>query len=723
MPAWVLLLVVSACGDNAKVNGGAPDASLADARANDAADPCPALALGSPRLQFNLGGQLTGLRYPITSADLTDTVLLVELYDASTGGLPPLAPGTFGLATPPDDDLATCQHCVYLAKPRPDGTLDVSFFQVAGTMQVRDVSDPFTPVFSGDLTAELHAATSDANSHVTFVPDGSCRRVAGVSFDTSPVDAACTTLTDCPNELLQVCDPTTQRCVAPQCDLESGGCAATETCVPQLASSFSGACYTLCDPGVTGACALGFTCRQSGPQPDVGSCLRDGPGSTGVACDVEDASTSCTTGLACSAESGTCTAACRLFDAAPGCDPATRCSLFGRCEPPSAADPAPVGGPCAATASLASACAADAVGFQGYCFAFRDADPLRCVEACLDDGDCTPQQFCATRFSSGLGECLPDPVCGDGVVGEVGEVCDDGNTTSGDTCSADCQTVDYVRSCAAARPIVSGQSLAGDTRTALDGFEVSCQGGRARTELYRFAPATPGRLSVTVDGASTSSVAVLASCGASPTEVACAIGSPPTATALVTQLTTSAPVTISVGAFNVLEEGPHTIRVDFVPEVCGDGIVAGREVCDDGNAASGDGCSGDCRTIEYGVICALATPLSVTAPNTGTTVGAPNLYDNSCSAPVTGGDRIYTFTAPTTGTLTLSLDQGVNDLGLAVFAGCGAPAGLTELACSSVLGPNEEAQVALAAGERVTVVVDGFGPLSAGPYSLAAAFQ
>src|SRR5437868_1023007 len=32
--------------------------------------------------------------------------------------------------------------------------------------------------------------------------------------------------------------------------------------------------------------------------------------------------------------------------------------------------------------------------------------------------------------------------------------------------------------------------------------------------------------------------------------------------------------------------------------VCGDGIVEGTEVCDDGNVASGDGCNADCTSIE-----------------------------------------------------------------------------------------------------------------------------
>ena len=35
-----------------------------------------------------------------------------------------------------------------------------------------------------------------------------------------------------------------------------------------------------------------------------------------------------------------------------------------------------------------------------------------------------------------------------------------------------------------------------------------------------------------------------------------------------------------------------------VPIGCGDGVIEGDEVCDDGNLVSGDGCSGDCKSTE-----------------------------------------------------------------------------------------------------------------------------
>jgi cysteine-rich repeat protein len=37
--------------------------------------------------------------------------------------------------------------------------------------------------------------------------------------------------------------------------------------------------------------------------------------------------------------------------------------------------------------------------------------------------------------------------------------------------------------------------------------------------------------------------------------------------------------------------------------LCGDGIIFGTDVCDDGNKISFDGCSADCQTLEIGFVC------------------------------------------------------------------------------------------------------------------------
>jgi cysteine-rich repeat protein len=714
----VLLVLLAACGDNHDTHMNTPDAPPEEV------DPCPPLELGTPRLQLNVFDEVTGVRYPIKGGDLAGSFLVVEMYDATTGGLPALATGTYDLASGVNTNLATCQHCAFIGKERDGGTsYEVQFFQAQGSMQLTKVTDPLEPVFAGVITAQLKAATANEMGTTSFVPDGACRRVDAVAFDTTPVPGACKTLDDCANEMLQVCDPIAQQCVEPQCDFDFGGCTETQACVPQLENAFYGACYEACDPSDANGCGEDFTCLQMSPYPDFGICMREGTASSGESCEPADASSGCVDELSCSRESNTCTAACDLFaDGSPGCSTDTRCSYFGRCEPVTVADPVALGQACTSDAVLATACGTDAVGFQGFCFSYREEDPLQCIEACYDDGDCAGEQFCALRFSTGLGTCLPDPVCGDGELGEIGEVCDDGNTADSDTCSADCQTVDYGASCAAARPITASATLTGDTREGLDGFQASCQAGRARTELYEFTPATPGKLTVTVESTTSAAIAVLATCEAFPTELACRNQDHAESNTIVAQLGTTDPVTISVAGYTSIDEGPHTIRVDFVPESCGDSVIAGNEICDDGNTTANDGCSSDCYTIEYAAVCANAMPLSVSAPNTGDTTGAPPLYTNSCSGTATGGDRVYTFTAPTAGTLSLALDQGNADLALVVFDGCGAPAEITELDCSSVYGV-EEAQVTLAAGQQVTVVVDGFNTDDAGPYTLTASFQ
>jgi cysteine-rich repeat protein len=43
---------------------------------------------------------------------------------------------------------------------------------------------------------------------------------------------------------------------------------------------------------------------------------------------------------------------------------------------------------------------------------------------------------------------------------------------------------------------------------------------------------------------------------------------------------------------------PDAAPPDAAPEVCGDGVVAGGEICDDGNQVSGDGCRADCSGAE-----------------------------------------------------------------------------------------------------------------------------
>src|SRR5689334_20389457 len=96
-----VLVLLAACGDNS------PPVDPPDDIPPDETDPCPALELGPPRLQFNWFSQVTGIRYPIKSGDLKGSFLLVELYDSTSPNLPALTTGTFDLTAGSNTNLST----------------------------------------------------------------------------------------------------------------------------------------------------------------------------------------------------------------------------------------------------------------------------------------------------------------------------------------------------------------------------------------------------------------------------------------------------------------------------------------------------------------------------------------------------------------------------------------------------------------------------------------
>src|SRR5262249_31792801 len=159
--------------------------------------------------------------------------------------------------------------------------------------------------------------------------------------------------------------------------------------------------------------------------------------------------------------------------------------------------------------------------------------------------------------------------------------CDDGNTVSGDGCSADCQTVEYGPICAAAAALAPDSATPGDTRHGRDGFMATCQAGIARADVYRFVPPGRGRLRLTLASATEQVLPTRTACDAAGGEPGCAdTRAPEPVNQLVTQVTDAgAELTVLVSAVNVIEEGPYTLDLEWTPESCGDGIVAGAEAC------------------------------------------------------------------------------------------------------------------------------------------------
>jgi fibro-slime domain-containing protein len=209
------------------------------------------------------------------------------------------------------------------------------------------------------------------------------------------------------------------------------------------------------------------------------------------------------------------------------------------------------------------------------------------TEEC-DDGNTLPGDCCS-------GACKVEPycvcpkgeachttiVCGDGMRGP-GEACDDGNTVSGDGCSADCHMVELGYSCATPGQPCVHHYTCGDgvvdpnegcddgNITAGDGCSDHCrieQGFKCDGAPSKCTPTTCG------DGKKEGAEScddgnTVAFDGCSPdcrAEPTCPTGMACTSS-------------------------------------CGDGIVFGNEECDDGNLRDGDGCSSQCK-VEEGYVC------------------------------------------------------------------------------------------------------------------------
>jgi len=755
-----------ACGDDEATGHGPPPEADAGqggdsgqggegGEGGENASDCTPLALGDGSLHYNIFGELAGIRYEL-QAEHGDTSLpdyvLIEFYDSTTeaegGFLPPLESGEFDLSEPPDDRLGTCQHCVsfyidVLEGLDPGGLPQFQpmrvFYARSGSIAIDEIHDPMN---LGPENSVMAGRASDvelreidlADPELHFSPSPACFSLAEVAFDTRPTPGAdCEDLDDCGNPLLEVCDPTTLTCLDEvQCTIDEP-CEGNAFCVQQNPLTFFGACYPACTPFASGSCEQGQTCVQYGLSEQLGYCLYDGDTALGEECELKDAVNDCEAGAVCL---GTCVEQCGFFSSDPECSEGA-CDVLGHCLPADAGDPAALGEECHPSAELAGPCARNGARFDGICFTYGLEPPV-CGKSCFadendytdgdaddgaDDPDCAEDEFCALRFSSGLGICLPDPVCGDGAFGEVGEACDDGNLVSDDGCSADCQTVEYGPLCAAAIELGAGDSVEGDTEGAVDGFQAMCQLGVARGVVYSIQPPGPGQLELVLTSDTSQVVSVRSACDAAESETACGASSADGSAPLVLQVTEApeAPLTVLVNANTVLDEGPFTLAAEFTPQVCGDGLVVGSEACDDGNEQAGDGCSDDCSAIEYDFWCDDAETLPLDTAVSGEIDGQPHLFSPSCgygAAP----QKLYRLTAPRAGTLTVTLDQMVGDtyIDLALFAldGCGPPDTVTELECTSVYDP-ERLTLSVSEDQAVFLVVDGLND-QVGEYELTA---
>ena len=176
-------------------------------------------------------------------------------------------------------------------------------------------------------------------------------------------------------------------------------------------------------------------------------------------------------------------------------------------------------------------------------------------------------------------KCVSTVTCGDGhITGD--EVCDDRNTTDGDGCSANCSKVEDGWTCPA--PGVRCQPKCGDGT--LTGWE-QCDDGN--TDAGDGCSA----------GCTVETGFACPTAGASCHATVCGDGKKEGAESCDDGNTVPGD-----GCTMDCKAEPECTGTDGCTSPCGDGLKLPEEECDDGNRTSGDGCSADCK-LETGWSC------------------------------------------------------------------------------------------------------------------------
>jgi cysteine-rich repeat protein len=200
-------------------------------------------------------------------------------------------------------------------------------------------------------------------------------------------------------------------------------------------------------------------------------------------------------------------------------------------------------------------------------------------ETCEDFGLITPAagggltctDACQTVDTSG---CDP-AVCGDGIQ-SLGEECDDGNSVSGDGCSATCT----VEECDAAAALAVG-TVTGDTTgggTFLQSFCTSDNSTPSQAFTFTNGSQNPGTLTVTLTSNGDQVVEIRSVCADDESLQDCS--SFESGTFANASLQPGQSVTVLVEDNTSTASGAFTIDVAFAEAVCGDGNIVAPEQCD-----------------------------------------------------------------------------------------------------------------------------------------------
>jgi fibro-slime domain-containing protein len=254
----------------------------------------------------------------------------------------------------------------------------------------------------------------------------------------------------------------------------------------------------------------------------------------------------------------------------------------------------------------------------------KDPDGSLPEDGAVDADDGSDGSDAADTGDAGVGD-----VCGDGVLG-ITEACDDGNSESGDGCSADCQSIEEGYICPVPGglciEVVCGDRVIQGAETCDDGNTEPGDGCDERCQLEDgwYCPIVGARCQAAACGDGI--IAGIEECddgNAQPGDGCDANCQLEEGWHCPLPGSACEPTECGDGERQGTEECDDGNLVPFdgcdpycklepncsggvCVSVCGDGVIQAGEECDDGNARSGDGCSEDCL-IEEGFECAIVT--------------------------------------------------------------------------------------------------------------------
>lgn len=348
--------------------------------------------------------------------------------------------------------------------------------------------------------------------------------------------------------------------------------------------------------------------------------------------------------------------------------------------------------------------------------------------------------------------------CGDGILQGL-EQCDDGNTTSGDGCTADCkqEPMPPATDACPGLPIVwsgpaAGPStfhVVGNTSGSTVDVGTNCGSNGTKDVVYTVVAPYHANLTAKVTADFNASLSLRKTCvpdgskyptPTDPNNVACAnddtSGRAPESLRGAVDAGETYFLTIKGGQTLRKTDGNFALDVELTPSVCGNGVVEGGETCDDGGRENGDACDADC-TIEpvpaLGLSCETAQPIALTESMPGVygasviggnwNMDSKGYFAAPCAA--AGKEVYYTVTPPVDGVVQVVVDDASYDVSIGVRPQCPPNTSTGFLACSNRSdGPgNERFSFIGKKDTKYWVIVDASRPTALGRFKLDVTLQ